>query len=273
MTAMTASETTRRDWRDIAYRIVAVLAVLLALLLFGSLFAILSPWGGPGGEPEAANPEIHRWHSSQWGTLMAILMSGSLLASLRRPRENPVLVQFAVVALLIFFVVGLVVEGFSPDMILFPVIAGLLAATYPNPRALTNFAPAGSMSIPLMALTLVAAVALAPNFFQSVQLQMGHVAEHAELGHWLGSAVLNLWLVLGGVLAATRRGGWRTMGTIVGVAFLYLGVAALSIPAHDGSWGTMGGILSALGGLAFIGTTLYEARSSDAEQVSTPAVA
>lgn len=271
MTDVIVPRAASRDWRTIAFRVVAVLVVLLALLLFGGLFSVVAPWGGPGGEPDAMTPEIHRWHSAQWATLMGIFVSGSLLAALRRPRENPALVQFVVLGLIAFFVVPTAVEGFNQEDILFLILVALLVATYPAPRVLRNFAPSQPRSIALLGLTLGAVVLLLPNAWQSLQLQLAGGNEHAELGHWLGSVVLVVWIALAGVLAANRGGGWRALGTITGIALLYLGVAALSVPTHDGSWGTLGGILSILGGVAYIGLTVYETRTAGAEQPSIAA--
>ena len=43
------------------------------------------------------------------------------------------------------------------------------------------------------------------------------------------------------------------------MVFLYLGVAALALPNHAGSWGVIGGILALIGGLLYIVVTLSEA--------------
>lgn len=262
-----------RDWRAIAFRVVSGVIVLFVLVLMGGLFGLAAPWGGPGGEPAAAHPEIHRWHSAQWATLMAILLSGSLLAAIRRPRENPVLVQFAVLALIGFFLVATTVTGMEAEMLAFPIMAGLLALTYPAPRTLASFGSDRGMSVPLLALTVVATVVLLPDAWRGIQLQMAGGNEHAALGHWQASTIITLWIVVGGVLAATRGGGWRKMSTIIAIAFLYLGVAALSIPQHDGSWGTMGGIVSILGGVVFAAITQGQAQAHEVEGASVPAAA
>jgi hypothetical protein len=49
---------------------------------------------------------------------------------------------------------------------------------------------------------------------------------------------------------------------ITGLAFLYLGLAALAIPDHDGSWGVTGGVLATLGGLAYLATVFVDQRHS-----------
>ena len=62
-----------------------------------------------------------------------------------------------------------------------------------------------------------------------------------------------------GVLALVRP-GWQALGIIVGLAFVYLGVASISLPFYAGSWNLWGGALATVGGWAFIGATLWQAR-------------
>ena len=87
------------------------------------------------------------------------------------------------------------------------------------------------------------------------------------------STILALLLVLGGLLSATKRAGWNVLGNIVGIALLYLGVAAIVAPDSPGSWGLVGGIFSMIGGIAYISFTWYEMwkmAKRPAEAVSPP---
>jgi hypothetical protein len=68
-------------------------------------------------------------------------------------------------------------------------------------------------------------------------------SEHSEHYHWVGATALAIALSLGGLLAATRRPGWRALAALVGAAYTYLGFAAIAAPTHAGSWGLEGGIL------------------------------
>ena len=79
-------------------------------------------------------------------------------------------------------------------------------------------------------------------------------------GRWTGGIILNLCLVLAGLLAATKRPGWRELGILVGITYLYLGAAALTVPDQPGSWGVVGGILALLGGASYIAAALGEAQ-------------
>ena len=111
-----------------------------------------------------------------------------------------------------------------------------------------------------LALALAAAPFLLVNAWTNLTLQYTDVSEHALHNHWGGSAALALTLLLAGLLVASRRPGWRPLGVIIGLAYLYLGAAALSIPHHDGSWGLLGGLLALAGGVAYLAATAIEAR-------------
>jgi hypothetical protein len=102
------------------------------------------------------------------------------------------------------------------------------------------------------------------NFLLQLQSQ-------GETGRWAESIDLALTLIVAGLLTATRRPGWRELGIITGLAYLYLAAAALAVPDQAGSWGVAGGIASVLGGLAYIGATLVEARRDSSEPTQAPA--
>jgi hypothetical protein len=128
------------------------------------------------------------------------------------------------------------------------------AETYPAPRTLLDFSRSGSISRPLLALTLLAAVLLAPSMWRSLLWQVQGVGdEHATVYHWIAGFEHTVILLVAGVLASTKRPGWQTLGIITGVVFLYLGLVALSVPDQAGSWGIIGGILGLVGGAGYIG--------------------
>jgi hypothetical protein len=253
----------RLDWRAIVFRIVAVLVALFFLLLNGGFVAI-SPWFIPNGPPEeVARMELHRWHSAQWGALMGILFTGSSLALLRRPRMKPLLAQFLVLSTILYVVIFAlgIADAHLGDFILLGGMMCIFAASYPAPCALLNFSRQGSFSRPLLALSLLTVALLAPVTWQSLQWQLAGVGgEHAAMKHWLDAVLLAVVLILGAVLAASKWPGWQTLGVIVGIVFTYLGLAALTLPHYDGSWGIVGGALSTLGGMLFVIATRWEAR-------------
>jgi len=141
----------------------------------------------------------------------------------------------------------------------------IIVIAYPSPRALLNFKREGSLSYPLLALTLIAAVLLAPIIARELNWQMLGMTEgdvHAQNYHWLTSVLLALTLIMAGSLASTKQVGWQVLGLINGVAYLYLGAMAQLLPDYAGSWGSIGGLLAVLAGVVYIVATLVEARKS-----------
>src|SRR5205085_12286026 len=83
---------------------------------------------------------------------------------------------------------------------------------------------------------------------------------HALNFHWITSVVLALVLILGGILSSMKGRGWQVLSFITGIAYVYLGFAALLLPGYAGSWGTVGGTLGLLAGLSYIAITIVETR-------------
>src|SRR5262249_44457257 len=131
---------------------------------------------------------------------------------------------------------------------------------YPAPRALLDFSREEPISRPLLALSLTAALLLAPYMGRLLLWQLQGVGgEQATANAWISDVEHSALLLVGAFLTCTKRPGWRTLGILTGVVFLYLGVAALALPNHAGSWGVTGGILALIGGLLYIVVTIREA--------------
>jgi hypothetical protein len=233
-------------WR----RIVFMLVVGLVALFFASnLPYLLHPWVLIGDEG-AQFPELHRWHGAQRGA-GGLLSMGVLLALLWRPIEQPLLIQYVALSALITL---LVVAPFIPEVVALIVVArGLVIAAYPRPRTILDFSMPGAPSRALLALTLAAACLMAPDAWRSLMWQIEGVGgEHASLFHWVDAFGVPLELVAAGLMAATLRPGWRVLGAVTGITYLYLGVAAATLPSQDGSWGIVGGALALVVGLAYV---------------------
>src|SRR5216683_320398 len=212
----------------------------------------------------------------QSGAFTVILLGGSLLALLWKPHTKPFVMQYlllsiGVVCLLFATATGI---GFMPLVLVIGLVfIAILAAAYPKPRDLLSFRMNASFSYPLLAITIVAAILLAPIIARELNYQILGMTQqdvHALNYHWLSSVVLALLLILGGSLAATRRPGWRAVACIIGIAYLYLGSMALLLPDYAGSWGTIGGVLGLLGGLGYMSVILFEVqRTRRAARVSS----
>ena len=259
MSTSTQSQGEVKRWHIILFD--AIAGLLLLLMLFGSgRDLLLLP--DQSGFPSI----IHRWHEAQSGAFMALLFGGSLFALLWKPQNKPLLMQYIVLSIGIVCLVFATATGagFLPIVLAIGVIfIAILVAAYPKPRDLLNFRSNASLSYPLIAITVVAAILLAPIIARELNYQILGMTQqdvHALNYHWLTSVVLALILILGGSMAATRRPGWRALVFIIGITYLYLGSMALLLPDYAGSWGTIGGVLGLLGGLAYIGVILLEAQ-------------
>jgi MFS family permease len=255
-----ATPTGRRSWRGMVFRVIAGLAALLFLAI-GGLNGLLVPWfpALAPDNPAIQRPDIHYWHDAEFGALVAILLVGSLLTLAWRPHERPLLLQFIA---LWGAIVVIAVAPFGPGVLVFLIPIGLVLLTYPAARRLFDLPRLDRISQPLLVLTAASAILLAIPTWNALQLQLNDPSEHATTNHWIIAVALGLVLVGAGLLAASRRPGWVALGIIIGAAFVYLGLAALTLPNQDGAWGMTGGVLALLGGAAYIGMTLLEEHRS-----------
>jgi hypothetical protein len=274
MSTSTKSQGDVKRWHVILF--VTIAGLLTLLMLFASARDLLL-LPGQGGFPSV----IHRWHEAQSGAFMTILLGGSLLVLLWKPQNKPLLMQYILlsIGIVCLFFATATGAGFMPIVLVIGVVLiGILVAAYPRPRDLLNLRSGASLSYPLLAITVVAAILLAPIIARELNYQILGMTQqdvHALNYHWLTSVVLALLLILGGSLAAIRRPGWQALAFIVGITYLYLGSMALLLPDYAGSWGTIGGVLGLLGGLGYITTTFVEARrtrkTARVAAVKTPA--
>jgi hypothetical protein len=249
------------DWRRILFTVVAG---VVTFFLLTNLFRLAAPWASmawyPHDDPRQLNPELHRWHEAMWGAVTGILEGGVLLMLLWRPRQNPLLIQ-----LMASVIIGAVITvlPFEPSLLFVIVMMTLVVVTYPNPHALLDFSREGPISRPLLALGLATALLLVPYILRLTLWQLQGVGgEHATANQWISDVEHAVFLLFATIWTITRRPGWRPLGFLTGVVFLYLGVAALALPGYAGSWGIMGGILALIGGLLYLILTISEARKA-----------
>jgi len=251
----------RWDWRRIVFTIITG---IVTYFLLTNLFRLAAPWASmawyPHEDPRQLDPELHRWHEAMWGAVTGILEGGVLLTLLWRPRQNPLLIQFMA---LVIIGGALTVLPFEPSLLFVIVMLTLVIVAYPAPRALLDFSPEGPISRPLLALSLMAALLLLPYIVRLTLWQLqGFGGEHATANQWISDVEHTVFLLLATILTSTKRPGWRTLGTLTGVVFLYLGVAALALQGYAGSWGITGGTLALVGGPLYLIVTMSESRKT-----------
>lgn len=242
---------TRR--RERTYRVVVLALAVLVLAGPGGAVGLLAPWSTVGHHA-GAGYELHRWHTTDIAAYASLLVAGSLLASLRRPRRSTALVQTALASALWLGVFSWLMPSPVAAVVPAAAIVALIVSTYPDRRALGRIP---DWSGPPMA--RLAAGAATPlllwNGWQNLERQLSGAGEHAELGHWAGAAALALALLVAGWLGASLAPGARRLCVVVAATYAHLGAAALALPNHDGSWGTTGGVLAlALAALFLLST-------------------
>jgi hypothetical protein len=257
----------RWDWHRIIF---TILAGVVTFFLLTNLFRLAAPWASmawyPHDDPRQLNLDLHRWHEAMWGAVTGILNAGVLLSLLWRPRETPLLIQF-----IAFVVIGavLIVLPFEPGLLFVIFMMTLVVVSYPMPRALLDFSHREPLSRPLLLFSVVAAVLLVPYMVRLEIWQIqGIGGEQAIANEWVGDVEHSAFLLVAMFLASTKRPGWQTLSILTGIVFIYLGIAALALPNHAGSWGTAGGIAALIGGLLYEAATIRELRRNKREAPS-----
>jgi hypothetical protein len=263
---MITIETHQYNWKTWRPRVFTFLTVFLSIvLLVAGTFEFIPAWilRNP---PDA----IHLWHIAELTALSANLLGGVMFGLVRKPEEKPLLAQFIVMSVIILAV------GIAPFLI--PVaglllLAGLFVLAYPKPRALLSFSHMGRISVALLAITVLFAVILDPIIQQEIHYQIIGMAEqdaHALQFHWIGSALLYVLLILAGVLASTKRPGWKRLAIVTGITYIFLAGIALIVPGYAaGAWSQAGGLFAGFLGALYILVALAEAEDTS-RGVSAP---
>ena len=263
---MNTIETLRDNWNKRRSRIFSFLALLFTVVfMIVGTFEFIPAW-------ILRDPAdlIHLWHIAEL-TAIAVVLGSAMFGLVRKAEEKPLLAQFIVISTIIL-AIG-IAPFFMPAVGLL-LLAGLLVLAYPKPRTLLSFAHKGRISIALLAITVPLAVILTPIILQEIHYQIIGMSEndaHALLLHWIGSALLYVMLILAGVLASTKRPGWKWLGIITGLTYCYLGVIGLIVPGYAaGAWSEAGGLFALFFGALYILITLAEAEGMNLES-SVPA--
>ncbi len=94
----------------------------------------------------------------------------------------------------------------------------------------------------LLGVAVVAAAVLVPLAVQALRLQSSLPRGSGSDFNVLATNAEHLVLLaLAGLLAATRRPGWKVLALAVATTFAYLGLASIHLPDQPYSWGVAGG--------------------------------
>lgn len=264
MATTTNIKTTKRwPWRTIAYSILVGLFALQSLIV-GLLIIAPSPWRPLNPD----TPWLTKWHNAHSAMAVGVLIGILLLATLWRPQNKAALLQvFLVEAIVLGPVIALLripYFGYEISSWVTYALMFVLIILSPAREQLFSLKGEGSTNKPLLFLTIAASLLLLPNLWQNLQWQItGFGGDPAHRYFWLETIFFLLILMGSGFLTAIKRPGWQVLGVLLGMVYLYLGIVAITIPYETDSWGTAGGILSVLGGAAYLAFTLWEMRRNE----------
>lgn len=250
-----------KRWKTVLFTIFASLFALAGLFLLESFQEGLMPWVITGCPGCASDPgyivENYRWFGAEHGALVGILFSGSLIALLWKSWMKPLLLQFYILGHLIFAVTSILIGTENPEAapfieLIFLIPLVILAFTYPGTNLWKNPFKKANYHLPLLLLTILAFIIMAPTMWHQLYSQLNGDSVYAQFNRWSESVQLFLIIILAGVLASTRKPGWKDLSFLIGLSYLFLGAAAITVPNQEASWGIIGGILSILGGMTFI---------------------
>lgn len=222
-----------------------LLALMVAVMLLpNTALELVADWGGP-----------HAIHDVMF-TLFALMVLVGLAAQVGAPRQ-----RVAAMTLVVAFPLGVLVAGAATGFF-FPPLAVMLAlgviATVAHPAARDLVRPQARPCVLTLGLALVWLVPAVRYAADNLMLQAGAPAggEHAELGHWVGAAVIALLVPVLAAVGGLRGRGWRVPAWFAAVAALLLGGISLAFPGHASSLGVGWGAAAIVWGLALAAVSL-----------------
>jgi hypothetical protein len=197
-------------------------------------------------------------------SLLLVLSAPPLIAIARDPEEatQPLVILAAIgVAALATMAIALTVDPFTLPVV---VLIGVLWALAPSR---SEVMPAGRASIPLIALSVLAAVALVPYAIAQAELQRtDQVSEHARFYHWVEMSFHAVAIPLLGLLAGLRPAAYRMAAWMAGIALVIVGLASLLYASYPSALpGAIAGG-AVIGGLVFVAAATFESRRDAASR-------
>lgn len=248
-----ASPATRAGRRRVAFSILAGLFGLAFGGLFFGLPSVVLAWFTTGHEA------AHRIHEVAWGGMAGVLLAVGALVQLRRPERKPAAMQQVVVTMVALIAGMAVAADLDPAMIVFLVVAGVMAWLHPARSEVLSLS--GRLSPAMGAIVLASAVPLVVYALGQAEIgRLDTASEHAEFHHWAGMAALAFALLLVGGVASLRTRGWRISAWSVGLVAVLFGLVSVLNPDLPSSAGTGPGLAAMAGGALFVAAAEWERR-------------
>jgi hypothetical protein len=245
----------RVEGRLVAFRVLA--AIVGLLFVVANVPVAISPWGPvtfAGGTEGIPDLDLVRWSAALAGG--PDLGGGLLLVALAwLPMLAPVALQWLALAVVVFLATQ--IPFYGPVVGLLMVPFAVVLAVYPDRDSLLKRPWSEGVHLPILVLGSAVALALAPNATEALVAQISNSDALAERNVWASNAEHLVNLGLAAMLAGMRRPGGLLLTAMVGGSLVYLGAAAMSVPANPGSWGTVGGGIAVATGVALSGLAFY----------------
>lgn len=213
-------------------------ALMVAVMLVPNAAGeLLTDWGGP-----------HVVHDLMF-TLFAAMVLVGLAAQVGAPRQRVAAMTLVVGFPLLLTLAGAATGFVFPPLLIMLALAVLATLTHPTARELLR--PQARPHVPTLVMALVWLVPAV--VYAADHLALQHAApvgdEHAEVGHWVGAAVIVVLVPLLTAVGGLRGHGWRVPGWFAAGVAVLLGAFSIGFPTHASSFGVGWGVAAIVWGL------------------------
>ena len=260
-------------------------AFYASLVVFLLLLGFLSPLPflilGWFLEPEAGEVS-HQVHEISFGGLFALSFV-AVITQFRRPANKPAAALQAAIPILLMAAAATILGEIDPFVVIFVIAALLPLVLHPARRDI--FRPRTHVSVPLLALVVIAALPL--TYFAMAQLRTGAEAspiakkafeglpddasderyeaaieaatsnpeEQAQVehsGHWTAMGAFAFAILAVGLVAAFRIRGWRLSAWSAAAALAIYSAASLTVPRDASAQSTGWALAGLVGAIVFV---------------------
>ncbi|MGB3635442.1 MAG: hypothetical protein WA982_15475 [Rubrobacteraceae bacterium] len=246
----------------------AVLSLLSGITFVGVTVLTVGLW--LAGQNPDTNPVV----DLGFFALGAVIITTGFVVQLRAPERKISGLQQAAVGLLALGAAGLVGGRIEPltGSLLLLVATAILVALHP---ARQEFFRAGTRLSPRLAALSILAAIPATAYAATMLVQARQAGPSCFFGRcaygdrFAEMAALAIAIVVAGMLAALRPGGWRITVRSVGVAAVIVGSASIVLPELPGALGQAAGALALGWSVLFVTVAEWEAHNL-AESPASP---
>jgi hypothetical protein len=250
------------DWsRRHRLTVTRVLAALAGIFFLTVVVQAISPWGPVtlSNTTGVTDVNLHRWSAALAGG-PDVGMGALLLYVAWRPLTVPLALQWVALAVIVFLAANVPFVGPYVAVIAIPVV--LVLVLYPEPRKLLIAPWRDGVDLSLLALGLLIALWLVVAGATALVAQARGGDGLARNYDWASNGEHLIVVALAAALAGMRRPGAVPLGIMAGLVLAFLGAAAITVPENPGSFGTLGGGLAIVAGLALAALTAYRSIGS-----------